>query len=307
MHNGRVLITGGVGFIGTHLCRALVAAGKQVLCLDIRKPEKRNKVEGVHYIQGDIRTQEVQDIVARYQADTVFHLAAHIDNLASMEDPLMDASHNISGTLNILQGVRRAGRGKVIFASSCAVYGNQEQFPTHESAELQLGSPYGLSKRTAEQYLDLYYKHFGVPYIALRKANVYGPGQDASRETGVITVFTSRLLAGQPVAIYNDGESTRDYMHIEDTVDAYLRASESDYVGVLNIGTGVQVSTKQVFHLVKNVVGVDIQEEYREDVKDAVRFSGIDARKAQEVLGWKPRVVFEDGVEKTVEWYRTNI
>lgn len=307
MKKEKVIVTGGVGFIGSHLCAALVEAGKQVISIDIRKVKTRKKIDGVQYLQMDIRSQECIDFLIKTRAAAVYHLAAHIDNLASVADPAMDASHNITGTLNILQGVREAGTGKIIFASSCAVYGNQEELPVKETAELHLGSPYGLSKRTCEQYMDLYYKYHGVPYIALRKANVYGPGQDGSRESGVITVFTTNMVSGKPVFIYNDGESTRDYVHVTDVVDAYLKAAEADYVGVINIGTGEQTSTKEVFDVVSSAAGVKLPKEFKEEIEDAIRYSAIDPSKAEEILGWKKTIEFEEGVERTVEWYRANV
>ncbi len=298
------IVTGGAGFVGSHLTRALIGEGRKVVVIDVKKPLPQRRVTGARYVQMDVRDKALHETFLKWKPGVVFHLAAHIDNQSSIQNPHMDADHNVMGTLNVLEAMRVAGTRRILFASSCAVYGNQEKRPTAEHAALELGSPYGLSKRVCEQYLELYRSFHDISSVSLRKANIYGPGQAGSGETGAMTIFTTRLLEGQPIALFGDGLSTRDYVYIDDVVRAYLLAEKAGVEGVFNIGTGIETTTKRLFELVRDEVGVKVEPDMRDGVKDAVRHSGIDAGKALGAFGWSPEVGLEEGIEKTVEWYR---
>ncbi len=301
------LVTGGAGFIGSHLVDALVADGVTVTVIDKVDvlPERKN--DGATYIKIDIKDAGLADVFAAAQPDVVFHLAAHVDDRESMRQPIMNAEENVLGSLNVFEAARSADVKKIIFTSTSVVYGNVDVLPIAESAQTRPLTPYGVSKLTGERYGNFYFTMYKLPYVALRLANVYGPRQDGSRECGAIAIFTSRLLKGEAVEMNNDGKTTRDYVYVADVVAALIAAATSNEVGVMNIGTGVQTTTDDVLAMVAREVGVTPAVTQCHDVMDAVKHVALDASVARAKLGWSATISFADGVAKTVAWYKNAV
>lgn len=303
-----VIVTGGAGFIGSHLVDALVKEAERVVVIDKNKPLATKKNKKAVYKRLDLRDGDIEAILKKEKPEVIFHLAAHIDDRESVREPVMNAQHNLIGTLRLLEAAQKYLKGKFIFASTGGViYGQQDNLPVSEDAIAQPLTPYAVSKLTGERYLHFYHQVHHLPYTALRFANVYGPGQDQSAECGAIAIFTARLLQGEQVYINNDGETTRDYVHVDDVVAAFLKAAELDQVGVYNIGTGIETSTNQLFDLVKDAIGVQAAPDYREEVEDVIKRSALNSEKAKRDLGWEPTISLEEGIEKTVDWYRSNV
>ncbi|MCH8049131.1 GDP-mannose 4,6-dehydratase [Patescibacteria group bacterium] len=301
----RVLIIGGSGFIGSHIVDALAERAERITVIDSAKSRWKNKA--AKYKIMDLRDEKLHKIFAKEKPDTVFHLAAHIHDRESIEEPVKNAEVNIIGSLNVFEAARRYLTGRLIFASTGVVYGHQDTFPIEEEALPRPLTPYAVSKLTGERYLNFYQNVYNLPYVALRLGNVYGPRQDTSAESGAIGIFATQLMKGEQAYINNDGLTTRDYVYIDDVVRAFIIAAESDYIGVLNIGTGRETSTNSIFELTRQTVGVQAAPEYREEIKDVVKRIALDANKARAELRWEPTVSVEEGVEKTVNWYRENI
>lgn len=304
MNYSSALVTGGSGFIGSHLVDALVEGGVKVTVLDLVDPKEDRKNEKVTYVKGDIRDKDLGVFLKAVSPDVVFHLAAHIDDRASVLDPVMNADHNELGSINVFEQAKRVGVKKILFASSCAVYGLPESLPIAETVMPRPRTPYGISKWVAEHYLDAMSLQSDVVAVALRFANVYGPRQDGSKESGATAVFTSKLLGGVAPFMNADGTTTRDYVFVGDVVKALIAASEGNVSGVFNVGTGREVNTKDLFLMIQQSVGTSIEPVMRPDVKDAVVRMALDARKMKEMFGWVPEVNLEEGIKKTVQWYQ---
>ena len=303
-----VIVTGGAGFVGTHLVNALVDQAERVVVIDQNKPLKAKKNAKAFYRKLDIRTDDIEEVFKKEKPDVVFHLAAHIDDRESIREPIMNAEHNLIGSINVFEATRKYAKGKMIFASTGGViYGEQEILPISEDAIPRPLTPYAVSKLTGERYLHFYHQIYDLPYVALRFGNIYGPGQDESAECGAIAIFTARLLKGQEVYINNDGQTTRDYVHVEDVVRALLLAADSDVVGIYNIGTGIETATIDLFDKVRHVIGIEAAPEFREEVEDVIKRSALDAKRAKADLGWESEISLEDGIEKTVQWYGDNV
>jgi len=302
-----VIVTGGSGFIGSHLIDELVGISKKVIVIDKVKPPTNRKNRKAKYIKMNIQNPDIVEVFEKYQPDVTFHLAAHLHDRESAEMPVENAMDNIIGLLNVCQGVRKVGKGKIVFTSSCAVYGFHKELPISEANLPEPLTPYGITKLVGESYLKFYYKTCGIPYVAFRPGNIYGPRQDSSAESGVIGVFSSRLLKGQPAIINNDGETTRDYIYVSDVVSALIKAAGSEFIGSLNLGTGIETSTNEIFEIVKNAVGGAAVPDKNELQQDAMKYVSLDASKTREVLDWEPVVSIEDGIKETVDWYRENI
>jgi len=307
MKYNTVIVTGGSGFIGSHLVDRLVEQAKRVVVVDKVKPTKTNKNPKAVYKKMNIQDGGIAALFKKEQPEVVFHLAAHLFDRQSMEAPVDNAKDNILGSLNVFEGARHAGTKRIIFTSTGVVYGNQEQFPISESMVPAPATPYAISKLTGERYLHFYHVVHSVGSVCLRLGNVYGPRQDSSAESGAIGIFTAKLLAGETAAINNDGKTTRDYIYVDDVVDALLRAAGSEYVGSLNIGTGVETATADLFELVREAVGVQSVPEGREEVVDVVKRVALKTAKAREVLDWQSSVALQEGIVRTVAWYREHL
>ena len=303
----RVLVTGGAGFIGSHVVDAYVAAGHDVIVVDdCSTGKQKNRNPRARFIQADIQDPAVRRLIVKEQIEVLNHHAAQMDVRRSVADPLFDARINLLGLLNILEGAREAGVKKVIFASSGGtVYGEQEAFPASEEHPTRPISPYGVSKRAGEHYLYFYSVEYGIPYIALRYANVYGPRQDPHGEAGVVAIFTLRLLSGAQPLINGDGKQTRDYVFVRDVVQANLAALQVAYTGPLNIGTGIEIDVNQLFVQLRALTNPSVPEVHGPAKSGEQRRSVLSWQRAAEVLGWRPETSLGDGLRQTVEYFRT--
>ncbi|RMG11686.1 MAG: SDR family oxidoreductase [Deltaproteobacteria bacterium] len=301
----RCLVTGGAGFIGSHLADALVQGGHEVTVLDdLSSGKEKNVPEAARLVVQDVRNPYAADLIRQERPEVVFHLAAQMDVRRSVADPRFDADVNIGGTLNLLEACAEAGTRRFVFASTGgAIYGEQESFPAPETHPTRPVSPYGCSKASAELYLCYYGAEHGLSWVALRFANVYGPRQDPHGEAGVVAIFCGRLLAGEPCTIYGDGKQTRDYVYVGDVVRANLLAMESAFVGPINVGTGVETDVNTLYATLAKIAGRDAAPEYAEGRPGEQRRSVVAIDRAREVLGWRPEVTLEEGLRTTYEWF----
>jgi len=302
----RIAVTGGAGFIGSNIVDAYLERGHEVHILDdLSTGQKSNLNRRAELHQVDIADAAAARVIERIKPDALSHHAAQMDVRHSVSDPGFDARVNILGFINLLQACKDSGVKKVIFASSGgAVYGEQDVFPAVEDHPTRPASPYGVSKRSGELYLSYYQQAFGLPYIALRYANVYGPRQSAKGEAGVVAIFLSLLLAGKIPLINGDGGQTRDYVYVGDVVAANVAALESSFIGPINIGTGIETDVVSIFKHLRRAVGSAIEAQHGPAKPGEQRRSCLDTRRATEVLGWRPQMILADGLQRTATYYR---
>ncbi len=303
----RALVTGGAGFIGSHIVDTYLAAGHEVWIVDdLSTGRTANIPAHAHFVQADIRDATVRELIVSKRIEVVNHHAAQLDVRCSVADPLFDARVNIIGLLNVLEGARLASCQRVIFASSGGtVYGEQETFPASEDHFTQPISPYGVSKRTGELYLHFYRVAYGLPYVALRYANVYGPRQDPYGEAGVVAIFAQKLLAGQGITINGDGKQTRDYVFVGDVAQANMTALSVDYTGPINISTAKEIDVNTLAaHLQRIIPGRPDRAEYGSAKPGEQRRSVLAWDRAARILGWKPTTPFDEGLKRTVASFR---
>lgn len=301
------LVTGGAGFIGSHVVDALIRRRIKVYVIDdLSKGSRKNLNPNATFYKVSIVDEAAVKLIARIKPDVVFHLAAQIDVRCSVEDPSADARVNVMGTLNIAHASAKAGVKKFIFTSSGgAMYQDTLKPPYSEKTLEEPLSPYGIAKRCAEMYLDFEHRINGMKYVVLRLANVYGPRQALrGGYAGVISVFARQMLADQKVMINGSGKQTRDYVFVADIVQAHMLAMEKNVTGIFNIGTGVQTSVNTIFQKIKRLTGSKQKETYGSACKGEVTRSALDARKAAKELGWKPEMSLEEGLKKTVLWFK---
>jgi len=302
----KVLVTGGAGFIGSHVCDALLGAGHEVLALDdLSSGKKENLDRRVRLVVQDIRGAEAARLIASEKPEALFHLAAQMDVRRSVEDPRFDAEANILGFLNLLEASRKAGVRRVIFSSTGgAIYGEQDVFPAPETHPNRPVSPYGVSKASGELYLGYYRAQYGLSYAALRYANVYGPRQNPHGEAGVVAIFSQRLVAQKPCTIYGDGKQTRDFVHAADVARANLLALEKDVVGPVNIGTGVETDVNELYARLAEAAGSRVPPLYAPARPGEQRRSCVDPALAGRVLGWKPQFALKEGLAETFAFFK---
>jgi UDP-glucose 4-epimerase len=302
----KILVTGGAGFIGSHIVDAYLDRGHDVHVLDdLSTGQRKNLDARAKLHEMDISDPQAARLVEQITPDVLSHHAAQMDVRHSVADPGFDARVNIIGFINLLEGAKNAGVKKVIFASSGgAVYGEQNVFPAAEDHPTQPASPYGVSKRAGELYLSYYHQAFGLPYIALRYANIYGPRQSAKGEAGVVAIFLSWLLAGKTPVINGDGGQTRDYVYVGDVVAANVAALDSNFIGPINIGTGVETDVVQIFRSLREALGSSIDARHGPAKPGEQRRSCLEARRAAEVLDWRPQITLADGLRRTADYYR---
>jgi UDP-glucose 4-epimerase len=305
----KILVTGGAGFIGSHISDAYIAAGHEVVILDDLSSGKRaNLPAAAKFYHADIRSPEALEIVRNERPQALSLHAAQMDVRRSVADPAFDATVNVLGMINMLEGAREVGIQKVLFASSGgATYGEQEAFPASESHVHNPLSPYGITKATGEHYLFFYHAIYGMPYTALRYANVYGPRQDPHGEAGVVAIFAERLLANQGPTINGDGKQTRDYVFVGDVVRANLAALERPFIGSVNIGTGIETDVSTLYAHLRVLTGSAHAAQHGPAKAGEQRRSVIAIDRAREVLGWKPEVPLEEGLRRTVEFFRARM
>jgi UDP-glucose 4-epimerase len=305
----KIVVTGGAGFIASHIVDAFIERGHEVHVFDdLSTGQKSNLNPKATLHAVDIADAQAARLIEQIKPDALSHHAAQMDVRHSVADPTFDARVNILGFINLLEGCKNAGVKKVLFASSGgAVYGEQEIYPAPESHVTQPASPYGVSKRTGELYLSYYHQAYGLPYIALRYANVYGPRQSSKGEAGVVAIFLSMLLSGKTPLINGDGKQTRDYVFVGDVVAANVAALESPYIGQINIGTGVETDVIAIYDHLRQAVGSTTEAQHGPAKPGEQRRSCLDNRHAGAVLGWRPQVALTDGLRRTAEYYRETL
>lgn len=304
----KVLVTGGAGFIGSHIVDALVTGGARVVVLDdLSRGSFENINPKVNFYHGSIIDRQfVDEAIERERPEVVIHHAAQVDVQRSVEAPADDANTNIIGAINILEGSRRYSVRKIVYASSAAVYGDPAYLPIDEAHPLMPLSGYGISKHTVEHYLAAYRALYGLEYTALRYANVYGPRQDALGEGGVVAIFIDRLLKGESPRIFGDGEQTRDFIYSADVAAANLAAINRGDGLVVNISTGKATSVNDLFFMLKDILHSNLDAELCPPRPGDIEHSYLDNKLAVSELGWHPASELRDGLEKTVEFYRQN-
>ena len=310
----RALVTGGAGFIGSTLVDRLLAEGHAVDVIDdlstgalanLGDARSDPNVDFTFH-RLDIRADAVVDLIERRRPEVVFHLAAQADVRVSVERPVFDAEVNILGTLHVLEGARRAGARKVVFAASGGtLYGDVDpsDLPAKESHPQVPLSPYGVSKKSAIDYLTAYRELHEVEFSALALANVYGPRQDPHGEAGVVAIFAGRLLAGERCTVFGDGTQTRDFVYVDDVVDAFARAADRGGGLVMNIGTGTETSVNQLYTTMAAAAGVNAPPVYAPPRTGELLRSSLDVSRAAIHLGWKPWTTLEEGADAVLRWF----
>jgi UDP-glucose 4-epimerase len=296
----RALVTGGAGFVGSHLVDALLAAGEQVTVVDhLRRGHVHNLADalahGADLVRGDVSDVETMvRVLGTARPDVVFHLAAQIAVRASVADPSTDSHVNIGGTAAVLEAARSARTPRVVLASTAAVYGDPPTLPIAEGAPAEPLSPYGASKAAAETYMRLFRRLHGLSTLSLRMSNVYGPRQDPHGESGVIAIFCGIAARGGTAPIYGDGTQTRDFIYVADVVEAFRAAGASSAEGALNVSTGVQTSLREL------ATAVGIATEPAPPRPGEILRSCLDPRAARAAIGWQARVALADGLHRTL-------
>jgi UDP-glucose 4-epimerase len=311
----KALVTGGAGFIGSTLVDRLLAEGHSVDVIDnlssgslANLAEARRTRDGhLMFHQLDIRSPDLAALVNKCRPEVIFHLAAQVDVRVSVADPVFDADVNVIGSLRVIEGARLSGARKVVFASSGGtIYGspNPADLPVKESYPQRPLSPYGVSKKVVADYLTAYRELHNLEFTALALANVYGPRQDPHGEAGVVAIFAGQLLSGQPCTIYGDGSQTRDFVFVDDVVDAFARAADRGGGLLLNIGTGTETSVNDLYRALLTSAGVE-----RPAVRAPARpgelpRSCLDPSRAAIHLGWKPWTTLDEGTAAVLDWFR---
>ena len=309
-----VLVTGGAGFIGSHLADRLLAENYRVISVDdlttgriANLSEARGYRKEFTFSNMDVRAEGLLPLFERHRPEIVFHLAAQSGVRPSLEDPVKDASINIMGLLNVLECAVRAGARKVIYAASGGtIYGEPKRVPAKETSAQgsHPASPYGISKKVAVDYLNFYQRYRGLDFTALALGNVYGPRQDPFGEAGVIAIFASKMLAGETPTIFGDGNQTRDYVFIDDTVHAFVQAVGRGSGKLVNIGTGLETSVNHIYRLLADIIGFTAEPGHGPLPPGELRRIALDISSAPNAIGWKPWTHLEDGLAETVAFLK---
>jgi UDP-glucose 4-epimerase len=301
----RILVTGGAGFIGSNLVDQLVQKGHEVIVVDNLST---GKIENIHprakLYEMDIQNSKLHDIIYSEQVEIIYHLAAQISVQHSFDDPVVDAQINILGTVNLLEACRNTTVKKIIFSSSAAIYGEPKYLGIDEKHSTIPVSFYGLSKLVCEQYVQLFSKSYGLNYTILRYANVYGIKQDNKGEGGVISIFLQNLLNQQECTIFGDGEASRDYVYVEDIVSANLHSMEKGDKEIINIGTGIPVTLKDLYKVMSMLLNIQEQPVYKSERPGDIKQSYYITTKCQQIFQWAPQHSLEEGLRKTIEYLK---
>ncbi|USX46380.1 SDR family NAD(P)-dependent oxidoreductase [Dietzia kunjamensis] len=310
----RALVTGGAGFIGSTLVDRLLGEGHDVTVVDNLSRGRlenlaaaREAGDRFEFRELDLTDPAIEDVVAAARPEVIFHLAAQIDVRLSVEDPVHDAQVNVVGTVRLAEAARKVGVRRIVFTSSGgSIYGPVTELPVAETRPVDPLSPYAAGKVAGEIYLEMFSRLYGIEWAGVAPANVYGPRQDPHGEAGVVAIFSQRLLAGQPTRVFGNGGNTRDYVFVDDVVDAFVRAAEVPAAAGLrfNVGTGVETTDRGLHTLVAEAAGAADDPEYAPARLGDVARSALDAERAAEVLGWTPRVTIREGVARTVDYFR---
>ncbi|MDH5406309.1 MAG: NAD-dependent epimerase/dehydratase family protein [Candidatus Aminicenantes bacterium] len=302
----KVLVTGGAGFIGSHVVDSLIKEGHDVIVVDDLSMGRRQNINPrAKFYQMDICHEGLTELFQQERPDVVNHHAAQVNLRLSVEDPLSDARVNLLGSLNLLESSRRTGVKKFIYISSGgAIYGEPKKLPVSEDDPICPLSPYGLHKYMVELYLPLYYQSYGLRYTILRYPNVYGPRQDPKGEAGVVAIFSQQMLRGQQPVIFGDGSKTRDYVFVEDIVHANMLVMDGGDQQAFNLGWGREVTDQEIFDGVREALASDIQPIYGEKRPGEIEHIYLDSSKIKTSLGWTPRIPLEEGIPMAVEYYQ---
>jgi UDP-glucose 4-epimerase len=302
----RILVTGGAGFIGSHVVDANIAAGHDVAVVDDLSTGQREHVHsGARFYPLDIRDPHLDEVFAKERPEVVSHQAARANVRESLQQPLLYAEVNVVGSLNVLECCRRHGVRKLIYASTGgAVYGEPQVLPVSEEHPIKPLDPYGASKHHVEHYLFVYQANFGITYTALRYPNVYGPRQDPYGEAGVVAIFAGQMLKGGQPVINGNGEQERDFLSVSDVVQANLLALEQGDGGIYNIGSGIGTSVNSIFEVLAKLTGYNGPVVHGPPKQGEVFKVYLDATRAQKELGWAPRITLEEGLARTVAWFQ---
>lgn len=301
-----ILVTGGAGFIGSHVVDQLLAENYRVVVIDdLSTGSLSNLNSQADFQQVDIRDPKIPEFIGQLKPNAICHLAAQVSVRNSVQDPQEDAAINILGSINILQGAVKAGVAKVIFSSTGgAIYGEQDYFPADEEHPQRPVSPYGVAKLATEKYLNYYKEEYGLDFVALRYANVYGPRQDPHGEAGVVAIFSQKLLRGEQALINGDGTQTWDFVYVEDVARSNLLALQSPYCGELNIGTGLETDINQLFLLLRQITGGSMEEHHGPAKSGEQKRSVINYSRAKKILNWGPHTKLRQGLEQTIAYFK---
>ncbi len=305
----KVLVTGGAGFIGSHVVDRLVEEGHQVVVVDnLSTGKRRNVNRAANLYKVDIQSRRLERVFRNERPNLVMHLAAQMNVRRSVEDPTFDAEVNVLGTINVLQQAVKHGARKVVFASSGgAIYGEQELYPAPESHVTKPVSPYGISKLCGEHYLSYFQRTSGIQVVSLRYANVYGPRQDPEGEAGVISIFLQKMLNNEQPIINGNGRQTRDFIFVDDVAEANLAAMGQDSSGVYNVGTGVETSINELFRILAGLTGSTCKEVHGPAKPGEQTRSVIDPARMRQELNWEPKVDLSEGLKRTVAYFREKL
>ncbi|WP_435164252.1 NAD-dependent epimerase/dehydratase family protein [Paenibacillus glycanilyticus] len=298
----KALVTGGAGFIGSHLTDALVQSGAVVHVIDNLSTGFRHNVHPEAVLHElDMNSDEAMQTIKQVRPDIVFHMAAQVDVQRSVADPAFDASINIVGTIRLMMACRQAEVGKLVFSSTSAVYGDANKERNLEDAVTAPISYYGLSKLTGENYIRLFHKMYGLPYTILRYSNVYGPRQNATGEGGVVSIFMNKLKQGLPLHVNGSGNQTRDFIYVQDVVQANLAAIHHGDQETVNISTGLRTSINNLIHMIKLIHGQNVDIHYGPQRPGDIMDSCLDNTKANQLLGWRPASSLFEGLSQTYQ------
>ncbi|WP_010478731.1 SDR family oxidoreductase [Thermococcus zilligii] len=306
LRNKLIVVTGGAGFIGSHIAEELVRDNEVIVIDNLHTGKEENVPPGAKLIKADVRDyQSIAEPISN--ADYVFHEAAQVSVVESVRDPVFTEEVNVVGTLNILRALLE-GHGKLIFASSAAVYGDNPNLPLKETERPRPLSPYGVTKATAEEYLRVFHELYGLPVVALRYFNVFGPRQGFNQYAGVISIFINRALKNEPLVIFGDGKQTRDFIYVKDVVKANLLVAESRKAngGVFNVATGKETSILELAMKVIEITGSKASILFDKPRPGDIRYSLADISEIRK-LGFEPGWSLEEGLKKTVEWYSSQL
>ena len=304
--NVKVLVTGGTGFIGSHIVDLLLDKGHEVVIIDNFSNAKLSEIpSNVKLYKLDLLSEKVEKVFIEEKIEVVIHHAAQIDVKKSIENPVDDANSNILGTVKILDYCRIYKVRKFIFASSCAVYGDiKDGRPIAEDNETKPISFYGISKYTAEMYIKLYQKFYGLSYTIFRYANVYGPRQSPDGKNGVISIFSRKMLHGEKPIIFGDGQQEREFIFVKDVAEANLLALNGGDNQVFNIGTGTKITLNNLIKYINEVIGSNIEAVYKDAKAGDIRSSHLDSQDVRKILNWQPKYSLKNGLKETIEYYK---
>ncbi len=304
----KIIVTGGAGFIGSNIVDAYIEAGHSVFIIDnLSSGSIRNINKKARFYKLDIKSKKIDSLFREIKPDIVNHHAAQIDVRKSVADPLSDAEINVIGTINLLQASVKHGVKKFIFASTGgAIYGEQEKFPADEKHPVNPVSPYGVSKLCAEHYIKYFYLEYKLPYTCLRYSNVYGPRQNPHGEAGVVAIFIKKILDNSQPVINGDGLQTRDFIYIKDIINVNLKATDSPFVGILNVGTGIETDIRTIYKLIASFMKTDKEPVFGPEKKGEQRRSCISNHKAKQELGWECSYDIKQGLAETVAYFQSN-